>query len=160
MRFKDLTVGVAILAAAGLWQVRAGQESGAKNSRTPDTSDLMKHGEYLVSRVAQCGDCHTPRDTKGDPDRSKLLQGATIGFVPKQKTKQWADKSPDITSAGLAGMWSEREMIQFLTTGVNPDGEKATPPMPAFRLHESDARAVALYLKSLAGKKGKGQRAK
>jgi len=160
MSLKEFTIGIAILVAAGLWQVRANQVSEAKDRGTPAASDLISHGEYLVSQVAQCGDCHTPRDTHGDPDQSRRLQGATLGIVPKQKTKDWADKSPDITGAGLAGMWSEREMIKFFTTGVNPDGEKATPPMPAFRLHESDARAVTLYLKSLPGKKGSGGNAK
>ena len=38
-----------------------------------------------------------------EPDRSRLLQGATLGIAPKQKTKEWADKAPDITSGGLAG---------------------------------------------------------
>jgi hypothetical protein len=61
--------------------------------------------------------------------------------------------SPDITRSGLAGMWTEEQMVEFLQTGINPDGEKPTPPMPIFRLHKEDARAVALYLKSLPGKK-------
>jgi mono/diheme cytochrome c family protein len=53
-------------------------------------------------------------------------------------------------------------MAKFLTTGINPDGEKAMPPMPAFRLNARDARAVALYLKSVPGGKesGKGARGK
>jgi len=160
MRFKYLTVGIAILVAVGIWQVRADQESEAQKGSTPAASDLIKHGEYLVSRVAHCGDCHTPRDTRGDPDRSRLLQGTALGIVPKQKTEHWADKSPDITGGGLAGEWSEVEMIKFFTTGVNPHGEEPTPPMPVFRLHGSDARAVTLYLKSLPGKKGSGEGAK
>jgi mono/diheme cytochrome c family protein len=44
-------------------------------------------------------------------------------------------------------------MIEFLMTGKNPDGMKAMPPMPAFRMSRHDARAVALYLRSLPGKK-------
>jgi len=149
MRRKYLVAGVAVLIAVGLWQVRARPESGTKE-------ELIKHGEYLVSRVAQCGDCHTPRDAKGEPDRSKLLRGATLDFAPKTKMEHWADMSPDITGGGLAGKWSEEGMIKFFTTGVNPDGKKPIPPMPVFRLHERDARAVTLYLKSLPGKKGSG----
>jgi hypothetical protein len=42
-------------------------------------------------------------------------------------------------------------MVKFLTSGINPDGKKAMPPMPAFRLNAQDARAVFLYLKSLPG---------
>jgi mono/diheme cytochrome c family protein len=156
MRLKHLAVGIAILAAVGIWQVRADPQAGPKQKSSPDTADLVKHGEYLVGRVAHCGDCHTPRDAKGEPDRSRMLQGTTLGVVPKKKTEPWADKSPDITGGGLAGKWSEEEMLKFFTTGVNPHGEKPTPPMPVFRLHERDARAVTLYLKSLPGKKGGG----
>jgi hypothetical protein len=42
-------------------------------------------------------------------------------------------------------------MVKFLTTGSDPDGKKARPPMPAFRLNARDARAAYLYLKSLPG---------
>jgi hypothetical protein len=50
-------------------------------------------------------------------------------------------------------------MVKFLTSGVNPDGNKSKPPMPPFRLSASDARAVYLYLKSLPeGKGGEGLR--
>jgi len=42
-------------------------------------------------------------------------------------------------------------MVKFLTTGVDPDGMRANPPMPAYRLDARDARAVISYLKSLPG---------
>ena len=87
-------------------------------------------------------------------DRARLLQGAVLPIKPKEPTEQWAGKSPDITHSGLAGMWSEAEMVKFLTTGKNPDGEGPTPPMPVFHLRPEDARAVTLYLRALPGKKG------
>jgi mono/diheme cytochrome c family protein len=151
MVLKHLTI-VAV-AAVSVWQVQPGKDSPAKKNSSSDP-ELIKHGEYLVSQVAHCGDCHTPRDAKGEPDRSKLLQGTTLGVVPKQKTDHWADKSPDITGGGLAGEWSEEELIKFFTTGISPHGEKPTPPMPIFRLQKRDAQAVTLYLKSIPGKKG------
>jgi len=103
--------------------------------------------------VAHCGHCHTPQDDKGQPDRARLLQGATLWIRPKKKVEHWADKSPDITRSGLAGAWEESDMIKFLTTGKTSEGEHPTPPMPVFRLREQDARAVTLYLRSLPGKK-------
>jgi len=156
MRIKCLIVSIAILIAVGIWQVRADQESGAKKDSDSDGAGLIKHGDYLVNEVAHCSHCHTAPDANGQPDRSRLLQGATLGIVPKKKTENWADKSPDITSSGLAGKWSEEEMVKFLTTGMNPDGEKPTPPMPVFHLNGRDARAVAHYLKSLPGAKRRG----
>ena len=158
MRLKCLIAGIALVVAVGIWQVRAGQESWAKKEDSPDAAELLKHGEYLVNEVAHCSHCHSRQDEKGMPDRARLLRGATLPIRPKKETEKWADKSPDITSKGLAGNWSEEQMIKFLTTGVNPDGEKPTPPMPVFRLNAKDARAVFLYLKSLPGSKEGGNR--
>jgi len=156
MRFKCLTAGIAVLATVGIWQVRADPDPGAKQKGSPDVADLVKHGEYLVNEVAHCSHCHTPHDDRGKPDRARLLRGATLPIRPKKETKNWADKSPDITSGGLAGQWGEQAMVKFLTTGVDPDGKKPRPPMPVFHLHARDARAVFLYLNSLPGSKGRG----
>jgi mono/diheme cytochrome c family protein len=150
MRYACIGICGLIVLAVGIWQSHAGQKP-----KSEATKDAVKHGEYLVSRVALCGDCHTPQDNKGKQDHSRLLQGAELTFKPIKKTKDWADHSPDISSGGLAGEWTEAQMVKFLTTGLNPEGKKAAPPMPAFRLAESDARAVAVYLKSLSAKKGK-----
>ena len=99
--------------------------------------------------MAHCGDCHTPQDGRGRPDPARALRGATLPFRHKKETEDWSGRSPDITSRGLAGEWGEAGMIKFLTTGVNPDREKPTPPMPVFRLHARDAHAIYLYLRSL-----------
>jgi hypothetical protein len=154
MQPRPLAVCIVILAAAGLWQVRAGQESGPKAEGGRSVADGVKHGDYLVNAVTMCGDCHTPQDDRGGPDRARRLRGATLTICPKKPAKDWADEAPDITSGGLAGEWSEPQMVKFLTTGINPDGMKASPPMPAFRLDAGDARAVYLYLKSLPGPRG------
>jgi mono/diheme cytochrome c family protein len=150
MRLTCLTAGIAILAVAGIWQTGVGQEPGAKKGRT-DATGLRERGDYLVNAAILCGDCHTPQDDRGTPDKSRHLQGTSLPVRPKKETKNWADESPDITSKGLAGKWSEEQMIKFLSTGIDPDGKKAQVPMPAFRLNAGDARAVAVYLKSLGG---------
>jgi mono/diheme cytochrome c family protein len=155
MRVKCLTVAVAVLVAVGVWQVRAAQGPGAKPQTGPDAAGL-KHGTYLVNAAILCGDCHTPQDDKGKPDKAQHLRGSTLPIRPKKETKDWADEAPDITSRGLAGMWSEQALVKFLMTGTDPDGKTARPPMPAFRLNPEDARAVALYLRSLPGSKGRG----
>lgn len=154
MRYWSIGIGVLIVAAVALWQVRAGDEPRPKaEGRADDT--LVKRGEYLVTQVAGCTHCHTPQNARGAPDKARQLQGAELPIRPKKETKNWADKSPDITHSGLAGKWSEADMVKFLTTAHNPDGEGPTPPMPAFHLHEEDARAVAAYLRSLPGKRGR-----
>jgi len=156
MRVTFLTIGIAILLAAGIWQVQAVQKPPANQKSVPDDANLRKHGEYLVNAAILCGDCHTPQNDQGKPDRTRLLRGARIPIQPKKEVNDWADESPDITGSGLAGKWSEEETVHFLTTGNDRDGNKAIAPMPAFRLSASDARAVYLYLKSLPGPKEGG----
>jgi mono/diheme cytochrome c family protein len=160
MRSKPLAVGLVLLTAVGMWQARAGQGPGAKEEGDRGPADLIKHGAYLVNAAAMCGDCHTPRDDRGQADRGRRLRGATLAIRPKKETKDWADESPDISGVGLAGQWSEGEMVKFLTTGIDPEGMKARPPMPAFRLDARDARAVYLYLRSVPGREEGGKEEK
>lgn len=157
MQLKLLTISIAVVAALGLWQVRAAPEPAVTQNTRSDAASLQKHGEYLVNAVILCGDCHTPQDGPGKSDRTRSLTGTTLPIRPKKESKNWADASPDITGSGLAGKWSEESMVKFLMTGTDPDGKTARAPMPAFRLHASDARAVALHLKSLPGAKGSGE---
>jgi mono/diheme cytochrome c family protein len=160
MQWKSVAVGIAILIAVGIWQVQADQGLGAKQDNSQGAAELTRQGAYLVNEVAHCSHCHSPQDTAGMPDRARLLRGATLPIRPKKETKNWAEKSPDITSRGLAGKWSEEEMIKFLTTGLDPNGEKPAPPMPVFHLTRGDARAVFLYLKSLPDSQEGGDREK
>src|SRR5947209_20218496 len=107
MRHSWSGVVAAVLLVAGIWYVQAGEKSESAKPRARDgDADLVKRGEYLVNEVAHCSHCHTPRGEKGQLDRSRLLQGATLPIRPREKTENWAGKSPDITRSGLAGMWS------------------------------------------------------
>jgi hypothetical protein len=45
---------------------------------------------------------------------------------------------------------NEAQGIVFLTTGQRPDGSTPRPPMPEFRMNQSDAAAVVAYLKSIS----------
>ena len=157
MRSKCLPVGIAVLVAAGVWQARTVPASGADKERRPDAADLSRRGDYLVNAAILCGDCHTPKDDRGKPDLARHLRGGPVPVRPKKETAKWADMAPDITSRGLGGKWGEAAVVKFLMTGIDPDGKKARPPMPAFRLNALDARAVALYLQSLPRAKAGGQ---
>jgi mono/diheme cytochrome c family protein len=154
MWYRWIGVGVVFLLATGLWQVRGGAQPPERGAGGDDAS-LVKRGQYLVHNVAHCTHCHTPQDDQGKPDQSRMLQGATLPIEPKKKTKNWAAKSPDITRSGMAGEWEEEELVKFLMTGESPEGHSPRAPMPIFKLHKEDARAVAAYLRSLPGKKGK-----
>jgi mono/diheme cytochrome c family protein len=118
----------------------------AQTSQTPNEKRLLTRGKYLVERVATCGDCHSPRNERGEFIRSRWLQGAPLFFKPTVPIPDWADTA--IPIAGLPG-WSDADAIRFFTTGIDIGGKTARPPMPAFRLTERDAASVVAYLKSL-----------
>jgi cytochrome c553 len=103
---------------------------------------LVARGEYLVNNIGGCNDCHTPMTPQG-PDMTHALQGATLIFAPTMQIP-WAPVAPSI--AGLPAGYTEAQFIAFMQTGVKPNGSRPLPPMPAFRLNEEDARAMAAYI--------------
>jgi mono/diheme cytochrome c family protein len=144
MRWKAIILGGLLCAA-----VLTANQFWAGSATAQEKQDaLLKRGDYLVNSVGRCGDCHTPRNGKGEFDKSKHLQGAPIWFTSKIKFKPWDEKAPDITMSGKAGKWTEERLVKFFTTG-----EQAHMPMPAYKLTPEDAKAVTAYLRSLPGAK-------
>ena len=109
----------------------------------------IARGKYLVENVGLCGDCHTPRNEKGEPIPEQWLKGSALGFQPIAPVPVWADKAPDI--AGLPG-WEKTTAIKFLMTGVGKNELPPRPPMPRYRFNVQDAQAIVAYLNSLESK--------
>jgi hypothetical protein len=107
----------------------------------------VARGKYIVESVAICGQCHTPRDNDGNPDRGHWLQGAPVPGAPSKPDSNWPINAPRIGGTPLPA--SDSDMIKLLTTGIWTTGDRLRPPMPQFRLNRSDAEAVVSYLKSL-----------
>ena len=119
----------------------------------------VSRGEYLVLNVAGCGDCHTPSDAQGAPDRTKWLAG---NAVPGETGFQIA---PNITPSQKTGIgaWTEAQIAQLLRTGERPGRSPVVGLMaevigighPAFQgfgfsqLNDLDRLAIAQYLKSI-----------
>jgi mono/diheme cytochrome c family protein len=144
MQGKGMVIGglalVGVCLAANVWQAPAQEQ--------PKADAQMERGSYLVNEVARCGDCHTPRNDKGQLDSTRHLQGAPTWFTSKINFKKWHNTAPDITASGVATKWTEDKLVKFLSTGVQAD-----MPMPAYHLTVDDAKAVTAYLRSLPGKK-------
>ena len=111
-------------------------------------SDVAR-GKYLVEGVAMCGQCHTPRDSHGNFDQTRWLQGAPVPWLPAKPDSNWPLNAPRIGGTPPA---SDADMIKLLTTGIWTTGARLRLPMPQFRMERSDAEAVVAYLKSLTPK--------
>ncbi len=136
-------LGVAVVGALATAGLSASRADAPPAQRAPDA----KRGEYLVTRVGMCQDCHTQRGDDGAFRMDRWLHGSPLPFAPSVPMPVWAAASPRI--AGLPG-YTDEAAVRFLTTGVTPAGSHARPPMPEFRFSEEDARDVVAYLRSLS----------
>lgn len=121
---------------------------GQSTPKPNSSSTSVARGKYLVDHVSKCGDCHTPRDEKGQSIASRYLQGGDLGVAPVSPNPVFTSVAPDISAKGLTG-WSVADLTKALQTGTRPNGEMFRPPMPSYTMNRSDAEAVATYLKSV-----------
>ena len=135
-----LLVGAALLAAQSL-------DAGA-NARGESVE--VARGQYLAT-IMDCGGCHTPGAIAGRPDPDRALAGSTIGFaLPGGGGVYPKNLTPDLET-GL-GHWSLGDLARAVRQGQSRDGRVLYPvmPWPSYSiLSDSDARAIATYLKSV-----------
>lgn len=114
----------------------------------PGAEQLVERGQYVVTAIGGCNDCHTPMTPQG-PDMTRSLQGASLIFqpVPAVQGMPWAPIAPPL-AGGPAG-YTDEQFVHLLQTGEKPDRAHARPPMPQFRMTEEDARAVVAYIKTV-----------
>jgi mono/diheme cytochrome c family protein len=125
------------------------QNSAPKQSLSANSNsaNLVARGQYIVDGLSRCGQCHTPRDSNGNPIRDQWLEGAAVWLQPAEPSANWPLKAPRIagTPAG-----SDADLLKLLTTGIWRDGNPLREPMPQFRMSPEDAKAVIAYLRSLS----------
>jgi mono/diheme cytochrome c family protein len=140
-----LMIGASLPGSGQSAQPKGGSGSGNKaTERLPD--NLVARGKYIVEGLSRCGQCHTPREANGNPDRNQSLQGASVWLTSAEPVEDWPLQAPRI--AGIPS-GTDAEMIRLLTTGIWRDGKPLREPMPQFRMTQADAGAVVPYLKSL-----------
>lgn len=111
----------------------------------PDRSEAWNRGAYLVTGPGHCGECHTPRNILGGPERDRALEGSTAG--PS------GEKVPGITpdSKGFSE-WSRADLIFALQFGLMPDGDSFSGSMgevvrdATSHFARQDLEAIAEYL--------------
>lgn len=119
---------------------------GAAQKDAAASGTDIKRGEYLVEQIAECGECHSPRNERGELRHDAWLRGARIWIQPVKPIPNWADRAPAL--AGLPS-FTEQQVEYVLENGTGPNGEALHPPMHIYHMNHADAKAIAAYLKSL-----------
>ncbi|MGA9522101.1 MAG: c-type cytochrome [Myxococcaceae bacterium] len=118
-----------------------------------DLTDLKVRGRYLVEMGA-CGDCHTPKDDKGNPLPGRELSGGQEFKMP-WGTFRTANLTPHAT--GL-GQWNKETFIARFKAYANPEvrDAKVDPKNNTImgwyayaRLTDEDLGAIYDHLRSL-----------
>jgi mono/diheme cytochrome c family protein len=114
----------------------------------PGRSAEQNRGAYLVTALAHCGECHTPRNWFGAMDQSRFLGGNPEGPDGKKVPNITPDKKIGI------GNWSTDDIVQVLTDGHTPDFDEVGFSMAEVvkstaKLTEQDRRAIAVFLQSV-----------
>jgi mono/diheme cytochrome c family protein len=108
---------------------------------------LWNRGAYLVEAVLHCTECHTPRNVWGGLEAKQWMAGSDMLFSGKSP--------PNITPDPATGVtWSREEWLEFLASGIDPEGmspgvEMALAVRAASGLTAADREAVAAYLIAL-----------
>jgi mono/diheme cytochrome c family protein len=113
-----------------------------------ERSAAYNRGAYLVTGLAHCGECHTPRNWFGATEPSRILAGTSHGPDGKAVPNITPDRDTGI------GNWSEQDIITLLKDGQTPEfdfvgGAMAEVVKNTSRLDDADRQAIAFYLRSI-----------
>ena len=122
-----------------------------KGPFVPDKSqsEEWNRGAYLATALVHCGECHTPRNRLGGIERDKWLSGTADGPNGHRVPNITPDKTTGI------GNWSVDDIVHYLATGQDPDGDDAAREMAEViqnstsKLTDDDLKAIAVYVKSV-----------
>ncbi len=117
--------------------------------------DPIQYGQYLT-RLANCGDCHTPRTLAGEPEPNREMAGG-VEFTLPQGLVQSANITPD-RDTGI-GRWTEERFVarfkSFADSGlraraVGPAGMNTTMPWTMYAgMSRTDLEAIYAYLQQV-----------
>lgn len=123
----------------------------------PSKSDEINQGAYLANALAHCNTCHTPRTITMATDANHAYSGTVIA-------DGWF--APNITSDEFSGigLWTDEELIQFLSTGYASQKASAGGPMAnaiknsLSQLTEQDINYLVIWLRDQSPIRNKGER--
>lgn len=136
----NITLSVVLLTAAVCSQAVADQS-------------LLERGEYLVTSIMACGNCHSSRTPDGELIEGMELAGNFV--IEEPGFEAYAPNITPDTQSGI-GNWTDAEIIRAVREGIRKDGQVMGPPMafPFYRnVSDKDMRAVVAYLRSVTAVK-------
>jgi mono/diheme cytochrome c family protein len=109
-------------------------------------SPAWNRGGYLVTGLAHCGGCHTPKNMFGADRRGHAFSGGLV--------QGWF--APRLDGAARSGLksWSVDDIVEYLQSGRNTKSHagglmREVVANSTSRMSDSDVRAIATYLKDL-----------
>ncbi len=105
-----------------------------------EIDSIVDRGAYLARHLGHCGECHTPRNFLGIPERDQEFAGTLLG---DRRVKP-------IDSEALAG-WTEKDFALFLFLGMKPDSDFVGGHMAKViehstsKLTKADRQALAAF---------------
>jgi mono/diheme cytochrome c family protein len=118
----------------------------------------VERGGYLVDGILTCGNCHTPKGSRGVELREKLHSGGSIEWDTPAFKVMGSNITPD-PETGI-GKWSDAEIKTAIQHGTRPNGTPLAPIMP-FAFYKvftpGDLDAIVAYLKSVPAIRNEAQ---
>jgi mono/diheme cytochrome c family protein len=139
------------------------EEPKVAESNKDSLENVLKRGEYLVTSVAACLDCHSKRDyTK----YSGPIVPGTEGMGGEVFDHKLFDAMPgtvyarNITSDPETGIgtWTDQEVLRAITQGINKNGDTLFPIMPYANFNhmaKKDLLSIIAYIRTLKPIKNK-----
>jgi mono/diheme cytochrome c family protein len=152
--FTFLLLAVIVLAVAGVIYIKTALPNvgPAPELHVKLTPENIKRGEYLVTAVAGCVDCHSPRDWSriSGPKFTDSIGAGGMKFG-HEFGLPGSYYSPNITPAGI-GNYTDGELFRAITTGQTKTNQPLFPimPYPNFgTMDKEDIYAIIAYIRTL-----------
>lgn len=148
----DLPFPFNIRRGLGLWKLL--YVDGKAFTPDPSKDAVWNRGAYLVEGPGHCAECHSPRNFIGGIDADRRFAGGMDA-----EGKGWV---PNITPHpdGIPN-YTVKDIAYLLETGFTPDLDSVGSSMAEVvkntsKLSPEDREAIAVYIKSLPARPGKG----
>jgi mono/diheme cytochrome c family protein len=119
----------------------------------PDTTNAVKHGEYLALYQLECFACHSQDFAKNDyftPSKSPGFFGGGNKMYRLDGSEIYSLNITPDPNTGI-GAWSEDDFVKAVKFGQVPNGKPSLrdPMQPYSNLTDKEAKAIYSYLKSV-----------